>query len=107
MPDGKLRQVVRLPIGDDRAGMVFATALSPDGRWLAAGGADAASDKLGKASLTIVDLSNGAIRRFGAFKAVINRIAFSPDGGRVAVGLGGGALLFDVATGAELLKDLD
>jgi hypothetical protein len=37
-PDGKLQRVVRLPIGDGDAGKVYATALSPDGRWLAAGG---------------------------------------------------------------------
>ena len=32
LPDGKLKRVVRLPIGDGDAGKVQATALSPDGR---------------------------------------------------------------------------
>ena len=85
LPDGKLKRVIRLPIGDGDAGKVWATALSPDGRWLAAGGWDAAWDKTGKHSLTLVDVSNGAIRRFGAFEDVINHLAFSADGRRIAV----------------------
>ena len=81
LPDGKLQRVVRLPIGDGDAGKVYATALSPDGRWLAAGGWDAAYDKTGKNSLTIVDLSNGAIRRFGAFENVIQASRSPPTDG--------------------------
>ncbi len=38
LPDGKPKRVIRLPIGDGDAGKVYATALSPDGRLLAAGG---------------------------------------------------------------------
>jgi len=107
LPDGKLQRVIRLPIGDGDAGKVYATALSPDGRLLAAGGWDAAWDKTGKHSLTLVDLSNGAIRRFGAFENVINHLAFSADGQRLAVGLAGngGVRVLDSATGAELLTD--
>jgi hypothetical protein len=100
---------VRLPIGNGDAGKVYATALSPNGRWLAAGGVDAAHDKTGKHSLTIVDLSNGAIQRVGAFESVIYHIAFSADGRRVAVGLGrnNGVRVLDSATGTELLADRD
>jgi WD40 repeat protein len=107
LPDGKLKRVVRLPIGDGDAGKVYATALSPDRRLLAAGGWNAAHDATGKASLTILDLSSGAIRRFGAFEEVINHIAFSADGRRAAVGLGGknGVRVLDTATGEELLAD--
>jgi hypothetical protein len=49
LPDGKLQRVVRLPIGEGDAGKVFAAALSPDGRWLAAGGSDAVLRKTGEA----------------------------------------------------------
>ena len=109
LPDGKLQRIVRLPIGEGDAGKVFATALSPDGRWLAAGGWDAASDTTGKHSLTIVDLTNGAFRRFGAFENVIEHIAFSADGRRIAIGLGGnnGVRVLDSATGEELPADRD
>jgi WD40 repeat protein len=107
LPDGKLKKVVRLPIGEEDAGKIYAAALSPDGRWLAAGGHDATWDKTGRMSVTIVDLVSGAIRRFGSFESVITDIAYSADGQRVAVGLEGknGLRVLDNATGAELLAD--
>ena len=49
LPDGKLERTIRFPIGPQNAGMVFAAALSPDGRRLAAGGFDAAYLKFGSA----------------------------------------------------------
>jgi WD40 repeat protein len=109
LPDGKLQRIVRLPIGDGDAGKVDATALSPDGRWLAAGGWDAVWDKTGKDNLTVIDLSSGAIRRYGVFENVITHIAFSADGRRIAVGLDGknGVRVLDSATGEELLADRD
>jgi hypothetical protein len=105
LPDGKLKRVVRLPIGEGNAGKAFATALSPDGRRLAAGGWDSAE----KDSVKIVDLSTGTIQRFGAFENVVNQIAFSADGRRIAAGLGGknGVRVLDSATGEELLADRD
>jgi len=107
LPEGKLQRVVRLPIGEGDAGKSYATALSPDGRWLAAGGWDAAWDKTRTMSLTMVDLSSGLIRRFGSFEGAISYITFSADGRRVAVGLGGnnGVRVLDSATGVELLAD--
>ena len=107
LPDGKLKRVVRLPIGDGNSGKVFATALSADGRSLAVRGWDAAQEKNRPASLTMVDLSNSAIRRLGAFEDIITAVAFSVDGRRVAVGLGrgNGVRVLDTATGAELLAD--
>jgi Caspase domain/WD domain, G-beta repeat len=108
LPNGELKKVVRLPIGDGDAGKVYATALSPDGRWLAAGGWDAEYGKTGKSRLSVVELSNGAIRRFGAFEDFVLNIAFSPDGRRIAVGLWEkGVRVLDSATGAELMADRD
>ena len=41
LPDGRLERTIRLPIGAGNGGKIYAAALSPDGRWLAAGGWDA------------------------------------------------------------------
>ena len=107
LPDGKLQRVVRLPIGEGndgkvlRDGFVAGRALArrrrmgrrPTSRW-------------GSIASAIVDLSNGAIRRFGAFEDVINYIAYSADGRRVAVGLRGknGVRVLDSVSGEELLR---
>jgi WD domain, G-beta repeat len=105
LPDGKLQRVVRPPIGEGNAGKVYATALSPDGRWLAAGGW---GDAPGESRLVVMDLSNETIRRF-SLGTTINIIAFSADGRRVAVGLHGnnGVHVLDSTSGAELLADRD
>src|SRR5277367_1290613 len=109
LPDGKLQRTIRLPIGPGNSGKVFAAALSPDGRRLAAGGWDASSAKLGYFSLSLVDLDTGSIRRVETLPEVYYSIAFSPDGARVAVGLAGhkGVRVYDWASGAELLSDPD
>ena len=109
LPDGKLERTIRLPIGPDAGGMVFAVALSPDGRRLAAGGWDASYAKLRSNSLALVDLDSGSIRRVGTLPEVINSIAFSRDGARVAIGLhaSNGVRVYDWASGKELLADRD
>ena len=107
LPDGRLERTIRVPIGAGEGGRVDAAALSPDGRWLAAGGWDASYEKTNTMGVNLVDLQSGVIRRFGAFETVIDKVAFSPDGRRIAVGLGGNAGLrvFDSASGAEALAD--
>src|SRR5271170_3705790 len=103
LPDGKLQRTIRLPIGPGNGGNVFAAALSPDGRRLAAGGWDASYEKLGSHSLSLVDLASGSIRRVGSFQRSINSLAFSADGARVAVGINGanGIRLYDWTSGEE------
>ena len=109
LPEGKLQRTIRLPIGPGNGGKVYATALSPDGRRLAAGGWDASYEKLGSHSLSLVDLDFGAIRRVGTLPNVIHSIAFSADGARVAIGLHGnnGVRVYDWASGEELFADRD
>jgi hypothetical protein len=109
LPDGKLERTIRLPIGPGNGGKVNAAALSPDGRRLAAGGWDASYEKLGSIGLSLVDLDSGAIRRFGSLPSAVLSIAFSADGDRVAVGLGGanGVRVYDWTSGKELFADRD
>jgi len=44
LPEGRLLRTLRVPIGPTNGGKIFATAVSPDGRWVAAGGWDARND---------------------------------------------------------------
>jgi WD40 repeat protein/uncharacterized caspase-like protein len=109
LPDGNLKQIVRLPVGGTDGGMAYAVALSPDGRWLAAGGFDAALDAIGSSGLYLTDLSSGTVRHLGKFGDVVLYLAFSPDGQRIAVALGynKGIRILDVASGAELMATHD
>ena len=80
LPDGRLERTIRAPIGAEHDGMLYAIALSPDGRRLAAGGLSGSYSKLGSNNLSLFDLDSGSIRRVGAFPREINAIAFSADG---------------------------
>jgi WD40 repeat protein len=106
LPDGRLKQTIRLPVGGVNGGKAYAVALSPDGRWLAAGGWDAFPDS---DAVYLIDLTTGAVRRLGKFEDVVMHIVFSSDGQRVAVALGGksGIRVLDVASGREVMSDRD
>jgi WD40 repeat protein len=109
LADGKLKRVIRLPIGDRDIGKIYALALSPDGRRLVAGGRNTSRGQAGQHYLSLVDVSSGAVRRLGSYSDAIHRLAFDARGGRLAVGLGGksGLRVLDIVTGAELLADRD
>jgi WD40 repeat protein len=110
MPEGRLLRTQRLPIGPGDEGKVYAVAVSPDGRWVAAGGWDAAYKAKGGSGVYVFDSATGtSMRRLGAFRDVILHVAFSPDGQRLAVALAGGngIRVLDVASGRELMSDPD
>jgi WD40 repeat protein len=91
LPDGKLQRTIRLPVSDGNAGKVYATALSSDGRWPAAGGWDAYYEKTKKHNLTLINQRSGDVRRLRELGNVINHISLSCDGAWLATGLGGKA----------------
>jgi WD40 repeat protein len=82
LPDGRLLRTLRVPIGPGEGGKIYAVAVSPDGRWVAAGGHDASSADF----VYVFDAGSGAlVSRVGPLDNVINHLAFSPDGRWLAV----------------------
>ena len=94
MPDGRLLRTQRLPIGDGNGGKVYAVAVSPDWRWVAAGGWDASYDRRRNHSIYLFDAATGQM---------------TSDGKRIAasLGRGQGIRVFDAASGRELSADRD
>ena len=91
LPDERLLRTLRLPIAPGYAGRIFATAVSPDGRWIAAGGWDARWGVTSTMYVYIFEASTGAIvARVGPFGSVIANLAFSSDGRWLAATSGAG-----------------
>jgi WD40 repeat protein len=90
VPDGRLLNTLRVPIGPGNNGKIFAVALSPGGDWTAAGGWTRTG---GDHWVYVFDNASGAIAaRFGSFGQTINHLAISPDGTLLAAAfrIGGG-----------------
>jgi len=81
LPEGRLLRTLRVPIGPGDGGKIYSTAVSPDGRWIAAGGWDAQWDTTRADFVYVFDASSGAlVAHVGPFGSVLNHLAFSPDG---------------------------
>ncbi len=75
-------RVLRPPIGPGPQGMLYAEALSPDGRTLATGGN---SQWSGKSHIYLIDLDTGHLARvLTGHTGSATALAFSPDGTRLA-----------------------
>jgi WD40 repeat protein len=86
-----LLRTLRVPIGEGDEGKVFAVALSPDEKWVAAGGWDAIFATKQYHSVNIFETATGRlVTRLGHLGNVIDHLAFSPDGTRLAATLSGG-----------------
>ena len=110
LPDGKL--AADDPPADRRRGTA---ARSMRRRFRRTGAGSPPADgtrptrRSGQGSLTLVDLRTARSVASAPSTNVINSIAFSADGRRIAVGLGGnnGVRVLDSASGEELLADRD
>lgn len=102
VPEGKLENVFRVPIGDGFEGSIFAIALSPDGKTIAAAG------WMKQQFIYLIDATNGqVIRTLGPNREVTMNLAFSPDGGKLAAVFGRnfGMRMYDVNSGALITED--
>ncbi|MEL6955349.1 MAG: TIR domain-containing protein [Pseudomonadota bacterium] len=86
LPELELVRTLRPPIGEGNEGKVYAVAMDPAGRWVAAGG----WDKDGENWVRIFDLDTGAVRaRLGPLPNVVFDLEVSPNGACLAAGLFG------------------
>ena len=91
LPDGRLLKTLRVPIGDNDFGKLYATALSPDGRYAVVGGWDAKGEVNDSYSAYVFDTASGGfLARLGDYNGAIFNMAFSPDGHWLAISLSGG-----------------
>jgi WD40 repeat protein len=87
----ELLRTLRVPIGEGDDGKVHAVALSPDSKWVAAGGWDARYSIDKTMSVYIFEAATGRlVTRLGRLGNVIVHLAFSPDGSRLAATLSAG-----------------
>jgi len=105
LPEGRPIRTLRPPVGEGDEGKLYAVALSPDGRWLAAGGWITDNTNT-VAWVHIFETATGALTtRLGPLPNVVLDLEVSPDGTRLAAGLGGanGIRLWQVDTGSPSL----
>lgn len=107
LPEGEPLAVLRVPIGTEAEGELYAVALTPDGRRLFAAGFTAfAWDRA--FALYVFDVpGKRLIGRLAPLPAPVTHLAVSPDGSRLAAALGAtaGIRVWDTASGRLIAQD--
>jgi WD40 repeat protein len=104
IPEGKLRRVLRTPVGAGYEGSLYGVDITRDGKFVAASGWTKEN------YVYIYDTVTGAIvKAFGPNGNAINKLRISPDGSKVAVvmGAGSGIRMWDIKTGKLILDETD
>ncbi|MBL6453835.1 caspase family protein [Belnapia sp. T6] len=107
LPEGTQRLVIRPPIGTAEDGELYAVAMSPDGRRVAAAGFTGQSWD-GVFCLYLYDARSGRLlARLSGLPAPVQHLAFSADGRRLAAALGAraGIRVWDATSGQTLFED--
>jgi WD40 repeat protein len=88
LSDGMLLKVMHPPIGPGNDGKIYAVAIAPNGKWVAAGGF---SRTPGHHFVYLFDAETGSmVYTFGPFPQVVEHLAISPDGKFLAATLRAG-----------------
>jgi hypothetical protein len=88
LASGQLVRVLRVPVGEGDEGKLYAVALSPDGALVALGGFTGPPDEPNP--IYLFDRASGRLlQRLTGLPNVVNHLAFSADGRRLAAALGG------------------
>lgn len=107
LPDGTPAGVLRVPIGEEAEGELYAVALTPDGRRLFAAGLTGVTWDRAFALYLFDVPGRRMIGRLAGLPAPVVHLAVSPDGARLAAALGGtaGIRVWDAGNGRLLFED--
>lgn len=108
LADLRLMRTIHVPSETGVEGAVRSLAITPDGREVIVGGWTGVAWH-GSGQIYRFDLATGRLlQRLGGFPGVIESLAISRGGERLAVGLGGGGVrVLETASGRELLADTE
>jgi WD40 repeat protein len=77
---GRLLKIFRPPIGEGPVGMIFAVAISPDGKTIACGGWTESEERASR-SIYLFDREIGKlVERIGGLSYSVGKLAYSKDG---------------------------
>ena len=106
---GRLVRIFRPPIGEGPVGMIFAVAISPDGKTIACGGWTGGGEGASR-SIYLFDQESGRlVRRIGDLSYNVLRLAYSKDGKFLLAGMqsNGGMRIYRTSDYSICAEDRD